>query len=643
MTAGVNYFKIEFKKLLENYQEGFEQDSTHGKEKGECFRCSDCPFRSHKDIILRKHMRKLHEKRFKEQLQLDFLKCKLCSYRAGSLSNFSRHQKQKHMKIQNYQCSHCGYKSYFKYHVATHVTAKHKDSGARATKIGCTECQENVAHKKCQIVETSQKITSLFSCRVCDFETKVKSYLSRHKKLLHEPNADPSKVLTCTKCEYETKKIMCMTRHKNAQHINEKRFSCNLCGFKSFYKHHVKQHIRHNHKETKATVRKLKCPECRRDIAHFTCGVEKKAASKRKNEEFEEAQKHLSKTPIFDDQNLQCKDCYFETKNSSYMSRHTYLLHNLKTDEALIRACNSCEFQTLKVSSLNNHMKAQHLEEKRFACSVCGFKSFYKHHVVQHTANNHKALKESFVKKIDCSDCRSSAEHSICQRPPRRKQQIRNNILKNVHKNETLGCPDCHFKSKNRFYLKKHTKLMHGQNTDPMDILTCSNCEFETMTFNSMENHKSEQHLNEKRYNCSECDFRSFYRNNIRSHMKANHSDRAGEVIQIKCPKCRFGTKHNKCNEDTSESVTLATFQCSHCDFNCLNTKDSALIHMKSSHPEEKLFHCNRCVYKCNFLYNLRSHKRVQHKVKVTKKKKLEDTFSGIIESFRRTETSIIF
>ena len=254
------------------------------------------------------------------------------------------------MNIQNYQCSQCEYKSYFRYHVATHIAAKHKDSGGRAKKIGCKECKENVTHKKCQTAETSQKRT-LFRCTACDFETKQKSYLSRHTKLLHEPNADPSKVLTCAKCEYETKKKMCMTRHKNAQHANEKRFACNLCDFKSFYKHHVKQHITHNHKDTKTTeVRKLKCPECQKDIAHISCRLEKKTL-KRQHLFKKEDGKHLIKTPpALEVQNLQCKDCSFETRNSSYMKRHTYLLHELKTAEALIIACTSCGFQTVKVA-----------------------------------------------------------------------------------------------------------------------------------------------------------------------------------------------------------------------------------------------------------------------------------------------------
>ena len=643
MTPVPNYFKTEFKSLLLNYQDCFEQDSIHGKEKAVDFRCPDCPFSSHEEDVMRKHIRKLHKKRFEEeQYQRDDLKCNLCSYTASMRSNFSRHQKQKHMNIQNYQCSHCEYKSYFRYHIEAHIAARHKDSGGRAKKIGCAQCQENVAHKKCQVTQDLQKIT-IFRCTACDFETKVRTYLSLHTKLLHGPNAEPSKVLTCTQCEYETKKIMCMTRHKNAQHANEKRFSCNLCGFKSFYKHHVKQHVKHNHKETKGTgVQKLKCPACRKDTSHIKCTLGKKTFKGPNflQEESQERQKHLSKTARSDDQNLQCKDCSFETKNNSYMSRHTYLLHHLKTDEALIQACASCEFQTLKVTSLANHVKAQHMEEKRFSCSECVFKSFYKHHVAQHIANNHKTVKETFVRKIGCFDCRFRKEHSICQQPLRRKQQMKNYILKTEfsgYKSETLDCPDCHYKSKNRIYLKRHRKLTHGQNIDPMDILTCTNCEFETLALKSMENHKSDKHLNEKHYNCSECDFRSFYRHSIMSHIKTNHVISGGEAILIQCPKCRFGAKHDTCNEDTYESIQMETFKCSHCDFNCINTKETALIHIKSNHPEEKLFHCNKCAYKCNFLYNLRSHKRAQHKVEVTRKKKLEDTFSGIIESFRRT------
>ena len=70
MAAAENYFKIEFKTLLENYQEGFEQNSTPGKENGVDFKCPDCQFRSHKEPEMKKHMRKLHEKRFKEEFHL---------------------------------------------------------------------------------------------------------------------------------------------------------------------------------------------------------------------------------------------------------------------------------------------------------------------------------------------------------------------------------------------------------------------------------------------------------------------------------------------------------------------------------------------------------------------------------------------
>ena len=44
MTAGENYFKVEFKNLLENY---LEQNSTQGKEKGENFKCPDWSFGFH--------------------------------------------------------------------------------------------------------------------------------------------------------------------------------------------------------------------------------------------------------------------------------------------------------------------------------------------------------------------------------------------------------------------------------------------------------------------------------------------------------------------------------------------------------------------------------------------------------------------
>ena len=89
---------------------------------------------------------------------------------------------------------------------------------------------------------------------------------------MHGPNADVSKVLTCTSCEFETDKIHFLENHINAKHLNEKNFSCNTCGFKSYYRQPVKNHLRSEYKGSKqAKVTKIHCLDCISNISHSTC------------------------------------------------------------------------------------------------------------------------------------------------------------------------------------------------------------------------------------------------------------------------------------------------------------------------------------------------------------------------------------
>ena len=65
-----------------------------------------------------------------------------------------------------------------------------------------------------------------------------------------------------------------------------------------------------------------------------------------------------------------------------------------------------------------------------------------------------------------------------------------------------------------------------------------------------------------------------------------------------------------------------------------------AVSHMNTEHPNQKLFHCNHCSFKCNWLYNLRRHKKGEHKIGKNKSDDLFATFSGIIGLFmKHTET----
>ena len=110
------------------------------------------------------------------------------------------------------------------------------------------------------------------------------------------------------------------------------------------------------------------------------------------------------------------------------------------------------------------------------------------------------------------------------------------------------------------------------------------------------------------------------------------------EVERLTCGDCISNREDHKCQEDDPETKN---FECNFCDLRLPTTTHRVVVnHMKTSHPNQKLFHCNRCSFKCNWLYNLRSHKKLEHKIEAKKSDNLLATFSGIIGLFmKHTET----
>ena len=94
---------------------------------------------------------------------------------------------------------------------------------------------------------------------------------------------------------------------------------------------------------------------------------------------------------------------------------------------------------------------------------------------------------------------------------------------KKINSERTYSCKTCPFETKIKWYLNGHTKLVHGENVDLSKILTCNQCEFETVNQMSMRSHKRAQHLGEKRFCCSTCGLKSFYGHHIRAHITTNH------------------------------------------------------------------------------------------------------------------------
>ena len=152
-------------------------------------------------------------------------------------------------------------------------------------------------------------------------------------------------------------------------------------------------------------------------------------------------------------------DCKFETKNLRYLSGHIKLMHGPNADVSNVLTCTICEFETEKNQSLQHHINAQHLNQKRFSCNSCDFKSYYKQHVQTHIISKHKGSRSAEMKKnqagkkdeferISCSQCRSGTEHDQCQND-------KNRLAKLEHSDQqALECKDCKFETKIKTQIK---------------------------------------------------------------------------------------------------------------------------------------------------------------------------------------------
>ena len=418
------------------------------------------------------------------------------------------------------------------------------------------------------------ELPSHYKCNICDFKSKKQSYLNRHIRLLHTSDTNTPKILVCNTCKFKFARPQLLKNHIKAQHLNEKHFSCSTCDYKSFYNQAVKNHIISQHTGSKVTkINKLDCSECFQQITV-------------------------------------CRLCEYTTKKISHFKRHTKLMHGPNAEASNILSCKSCEFETKKTQLLKNHINAHHLNEKRFSCNSCDFQSFYSQAVKNHIISKHKGSKLAKITKIGCPDTVFAEGNDIM-------------------------CSKCSYVTQKRTYLKRHLQLSHCPNSEESKIMTCNICKFEANRAQSMTDHTNSMHLNQKRFNCSECDYKSYFGHHIKIHMARNHSDNNGEIERISCSQCRFNIEHDRCNEDSSESERQ-NFDCNCCNLKLITSQQVLVSHMKTFHPEEKLFHCNNCSYRCNWIYNLKTHKKTEHKRAEKKDDSLEATFSDIIGLFMK-------
>lgn len=114
-----------------------------------------------------------------------------------------------------------------------------------------------------------------YSCRSCDFQTKVKISVRRHE-LIHR-NVDDIFTYKCVHCDYKTKSKYEFGAHMWSKHNTEEMgFKCEHCAYRVRYKYQIEKHFSLQY-ETH-----IKCIHCNFTTRYTLCLKTHMLAHKRK-------------------------------------------------------------------------------------------------------------------------------------------------------------------------------------------------------------------------------------------------------------------------------------------------------------------------------------------------------------------------
>ena len=521
-------------------------------------------------------------------------KCGDCDYSHDRRGFVKRHTDSVHKGIVKFFCKECSYKTFHRSAMILHMKS-HGGSSNQPLRIGCEQCELNIAHK-CVTKRTGSSLE--------------KKKLSTQKvNTLKEKVLKPkdTKEVRCDDCQISFADIWKLNRHKlSRRHQGIVRYRCSVCNFKHFFSIHVKVHQETSHADKICKVFRIGCEECDNDISNHSCV---RFRSKKLNQRPE----------------LNCDVCPFIT----YLRR-----------------------------SLFNHVQSVHLNQVRYYCDSCQYKSYYKKHVEIHLRQTHESHSKQGadrrVKTIGCDDCADNVEHQCgkqmkptkfncekCKYSTRSKNNLKIHIEAKHEYLVRFACSSCDKKAYFKQTLEKHlikghkngeakvreiqcpgcqTKVDHENCLRKLEFkLHCKLCKYSTNAEANLSNHVKKDHLNILRFSCGNCPLKTFYRHHLVLHQARAHRGEECEIIKIEQGQTDKivgiqdqKVKRRRWKPPSTEEGSLNQFQCDKCEFSTQN-KMSLYIHKKNIHEKVKNYACSECDYKSYLRLNVKSHLR-KHK-----------------------------
>lgn len=267
--------------------------------------------------------------------------------------------------------------------------------------------------------------------------------------------------------------------------------------------------------------------------------------------------------------------------------------------------CVQCEYFTDNLQKLTDHTLEKHpiFPSVASACSFCPYKAIsgviLAQHMKIHTGEN----------PYKCSKCEIGF----------RSRGGLNNHTRKFHpsvKIKPFTCKDCNFSTITSESLREH-KMRHGDiykcnhcgyksykilqltkhmsNHPEVQPSTCTDCDFKTLNSYILEIHKK-QHSSDKSHFCDLCDFKSRSKSDLTLHLRQH--------VSFSCAECDFSTR--KVETFISHKKNHTLLDCSECDF---KTVDVASLRQHEKTHTKETYACDECGYKTHVLSSLMLHK----------------------------------
>ena len=405
-----------------------------------------------------------------------------------------------------------------------------------------------------------------YTCEECNVKTTSKTQMDKHVKSEHLPFENEEVIYTCTKCKHDFKEAddynSHVQEHENPptnqdeqvpSQLEEDELEFNAVKnivFFSILDHFIESpDMNENFEKVNEELFQefssdLNCSELPTNTSDFlvelTCRLcifegETKADMATHMETKHEA--HLKKR--MDAFEFKCHLCVYEANNTRDIDTHGMLVHGILScgrcdylagDRDIMRKhmethsgssilpCRICEFETTRKSTLDNHFKSKHCQDKTISvddyhqCKKCNKRFLGMFALTNHKCGLHSEKKKNIENKCLACNYTSATE-----------DELKMHIV-SAH---AFPCEVCKVVFSNPGDLNNHVMTHEIEQGVPLELekTKCDQCDFETNMVKEFVTHLLEKHRNEDNceYKCSFCEFRTNVKENLDSHIVNYH------------------------------------------------------------------------------------------------------------------------